>query len=83
MTASGSPIQNAVIEVNGVASVRRTDANGFFYATVIPGTYNIVIKAPGLDEIRKVSGYLLLFSVLFLILIVWYVAFSNTMLQME
>lgn len=50
-----SPISNAIITINGMKMVQKTNENGVFYTISLPGTYELTVEAPGFDAMEKVG----------------------------
>jgi len=48
-----SPISNAIITINGMKMVQKTNENGVFYTISLPGTYELTVEAPGFDAMEK------------------------------
>lgn len=53
MLPSGKPVVNAVIRIEPLGTEEKTDADGAFKVQVPPGTYEVVITAPGLATQKR------------------------------
>ena len=54
MDDANSAKSNAIITINGMKMIQKTNEHGVFYTVVIPGTYKITIEAPGFDAVDMV-----------------------------